>query len=364
MSTIAATALSLAVLVSSALHIPNGGLLLFGGWCMTLAVALRFGPAIWRSELEFVVTDSHVMWKRGRIRRTIERGAISFARIQWHPTITGVGDLELVRAVPTGALRRRLAVRMPDIVAPDRIWAIIRGVPTPGGAGEGERPLSQRMDDDEQVVWSARPRLGWRAWLPHGMREALTAVTAALVAIAFVREIRLAFPATRHVLAAGVAVRSVAFAALLLAVALTAALLAGVAIGLFYAAVVRPARLAIATRYLITDKRVLIQRGREELHLDRGRIVDVIDTPLGAGLHDLFLVLDGPRARALAASGAFGERGGDEGLVPVLHAVENAEEVSRILRLGPTSVETVVDDNDGPTSGDGPSSDDHVARSA
>jgi hypothetical protein len=58
----------------------------------------------------------------------------------------------------------------------------------------------------------------------------------------------------------------------------------------------------------------------------------VIDAPAGEGLRHVFLVLDGPRARALAASGAFGE--GDRGpeLRPVLESLEDAEGVSRILR--------------------------------
>ncbi len=76
-----------------------------------------------------------------------------------------------------------------------------------------------------------------------------------------------------------------------------------------YDAVIRQGYAAKNTRYLITDKRVLIQRGHDELHVDRGIIVDVIDTPAGDGLHDMFFVLDGPKARALAASGAFGELG-------------------------------------------------------
>jgi hypothetical protein len=80
------------------------------------------------------------------------------------------------------------------------------------------------------------------------------------------------------------------------------------------------------TRYLISNKRVLIQCGRDELHLDRRHIVDIIDTPAGLGKTNLFLVLDGPRARALAASGAFGEyaaRGLE--LLPVFECVQDGE---------------------------------------
>lgn len=334
MAIVAIISLAFAILVATALHAPVGGLILFACWSSTLAVALRYGPAVWRSEIEYVVTEKHVMWKRGRIRRTIDRSAISYARIHWHPSLPGLGDLELVRAVPTGALRRRLSLLLPGVMAPDRLWAIIRGVPASGGAGDGQRPLSQRLDDGERVLWSARPIWSWREWLPVRGGQLVTAAIGALVAIAFVRELMTAVPAARRVLAAGLSSRSPAFIALVSAVALTAVLLACVAAGLGYVALVRPARLVQKTRYLITDRRVLIQRGNEELCLDRARIVDVIDSPSQqSGLHDIFLVLDGPRARALAASGAFGERDIENGLVPVFHSVADADEVSEILRM-------------------------------
>lgn len=333
MAMVALIALAFAILVATALHAPVGGLILFAGWSSTLAVALRYGPAIWRSEIEYVVTDKHVMWKRGRIRRTIDRGAISYARIHWHPNVPGLGDLELVRAVPTGALRRRLSLLLPGVIAPDRLWAIIRGVPASGGAGDGHRPLAQRLDDGERVLWSARPISSWREWLPGDRRQIMTATIGAIVALAFVRQLKTAIPAARHVLAGGLPTTSPAFIALVMAVALTAVLLACVAVGLGYVALVRPARLVQKTRYLITDRRVLIQRGDEELCLDRQRIVDVIDSPGQRGLHDIFLVLDGPRARALAASGAFGERDIEDGLVPVFHSVADPEEVSQLLRV-------------------------------
>jgi hypothetical protein len=80
--------------------------------------------------------------------------------------------------------------------------------------------------------------------------------------------------------------------------------------------------------------------------LDRGRIADVIASPLrprtadapgsgsGSCLTDVFLVLDGPQARAFSSSGAFGESDGDK-LVPVLSAIEDAETVGMILRAKP-----------------------------
>jgi hypothetical protein len=128
-------------------------------------------------------------------------------------------------------------------------------------------------------------------------------------------------------------------------VALTTLLLVAVAVGVAYQACVRPSRLARLTRYLVTDRRVLIRRGKEELSLDRGRIADVISAPVhglthegaatsSSGLTDVYLVLDGPQARAFSPSGAFGERDGDK-LVPVLSAIEDAETVGSILRAKP-----------------------------
>jgi hypothetical protein len=102
-----------------------------------------------------------------------------------------------------------------------------------------------------------------------------------------------------------------------------------------YDTVIRPGKLVGNTRYLITDKRVLIQRGQEELHVDRSKIVDVIDAPAGDGLSDVFMVLDGPQARALAASGAFGELERSSHLRPVFEAVEDAEGARRVLGSSP-----------------------------
>jgi hypothetical protein len=333
MATAALIALACAVLVATTVHARAGGLILFSAWSSTLALALRYGPVIWRSEVEYLVTERHVMWKRGGIRRTIDRAAISYARIHWHSGNPGIGDLELIRAVPTGALRRKLSLTLPGVAGPDRLWAIIRGVPPSGGAGDGHRPLAQRLDEGERVLWAARPRPSWRHWFPAETRQVLTAGIGLLVGFAFVRELRTAIPAAQHVVAGGLSTRSPAFIALVMAVTLTAILLACVAIGLGYVALVRPARLVRQTRYLITNRRVLIQRGDEELCLDRKRIVDVIDSPGQQGMHDIFLVLDGPKARAVAASGAFGERDVEDGLVPVLYAVADPEEVGQILRM-------------------------------
>ena len=116
-----------AVVLSTALDARPDGLLAFAAWMATLAVAFYFGPRWWRSELLFTLTDQHIVMRRGRLRRSIDRREISYARIHWNPKLPGIGDLEIVRAVPTGALRRRLTIRLPGLVAPDRVWAIMRG---------------------------------------------------------------------------------------------------------------------------------------------------------------------------------------------------------------------------------------------
>jgi hypothetical protein len=133
----------------------------------------------------------------------------------------------------------------------------------------------------------------------------------------------------------GAGLRSGPFLAIVLGEAIAALLVLGAAVYFLYDGLITPFRNLNQTRYLITDRRVLIQRGREELQLDRERIVDVIPARSAGGLTDVFLVLDGPRARALAMSGAFGE--GDSGveLTPVLESVEDAESVSRILLSNP-----------------------------
>ena len=326
-----AIATTSAIVVASALSAPPGALLAFAAWMATLAVALSAGPRWWLSGLEFFVTDRHIIVRRGRFRRFIDRRAISFARIRWHKKQPGIGDLELVRAVPTGALRRRLTIVMHGLVAPDRVWAIIRDVTPSAPAGDGQRLLAQRLDEGERVLWSAHPEPTWRAWIP-GTRRAVSSIAIALgLAAAAVFTAGHAVHALRTVASAGMAPGTPTFVALAASLSLAIVLLAAGAGAILYDVIVRPARLLAATRYMITDRRVLIQQGDEELHLDRSHIVDVIDAPSMGGLRDVFLVLDGPHARALAAGGAFGEAP-QQGLQPVLRRVEDVDAIRRVLR--------------------------------
>jgi len=331
---VAAAGLSLvtllfAVVAGLALGAHVGGMVVFAGWCATLALAAWRLPLVWQSRVEYLVTEKHVIWRRGPLRRTIDRNAISYARIVWSDSEPDVGDLVLVRAVPTGALRRTLTLVLQNVREPDRLWAVVRGVVPSAPLGDGDRPLAQRLDEGERVLWSAMPeRSSWNT------RRALTAfVSVALFGAAAQMMVR-TVPSLHRVLAAHA-----------LGVVLSVLLVAGVALGTLLVvasaaavgnwAVIRPARLARQTRYFVTNQRVLIRRGREELHLDRSRIAYVIAAPLGKSattLSDVFLVLDGPQARALASSGAFGEHIDGDTLQPVFAAIADPETVGEILR--------------------------------
>jgi hypothetical protein len=326
-----AIATTSAIVVASALQAQPSALLAFAAWMATLAIALSAGPKWWLSGLEFVVTDRHIMVRRGKFRRFIDRRAISFARIRWHKKRPGIGDLELVRAVPTGAMRRRLTILMHGLVAPDRVWAIIRDVTPSATAGDGQRLLAQRLDEGERVLWSAHPEPTWRAWIPGSARAMGSIAIALVLVIAAVFTASHAVHALRTIASAGMGPETPTFVALAASLSLAIVMLGAGAGAIVYDVVVRPARQLAATRYMITDRRVLIQQGDEELHLDRSHIVDVIDAPSMGGLRDVFLVLDGPHARALAAGGAFGEAP-QQGLQPVLRRVEDVDAIRRVLR--------------------------------
>jgi len=335
---IALTSTMSSIAVATCLDQPVGSMLLFAAWMATISLVFWRLPLWWRAELEYTITAENIIIRRGRYRRYIDRRSISFARIHWHHSHSGVGDLELVRAVPTGAMMRRLTIVLPGILAPDRVWAFVRGVTPATPAGDGHRLLAQRLDEGERVLWSAHPHSDWYRWVPTNIRGVLSLLLGLSLVVAAVATASSAINGVRGVLGAGLSPGSVAFIALVASLTLSVSLLGATAVFVVYSSVVKPVRLERLTRYLITDRRVLIQRGTEELHLDRARIVDVIDGPGHGGKRDLFLVLDGPKARAFAPSGAFGEEAGG-GLLPVLKLVEDADVVHRILK---TPLETPV----------------------
>ena len=319
-----------AIVAAVAIGAHVGGMITFAAWCALVAAGAWRLPIVWQSRVEYIVTEKHVIWRRGPLRRTIDRQAISYARIHW--IAPNVGDLVLVRAVPTGALRRTLTLVLSGVEAPDRLWAVVRGVAPTLPLGDGDRPLAQRLDEGECVLWSAIP-----AQASWSVRRVMTAfVSAALFATSALMIAR-TLPPLRRVL--GLHALGAAMSTLLVGgVAIDTLLVVAGAVAIAHWAVLRPMRLTKETRYFITDRRVLIRRGHDELHLDRSRIAYVIEAPIakrrdGSPRTNVFLVLDGPQARALAASGAFGERNDtNDALIPVFAAIDDAETASEILR--------------------------------
>ena len=337
---VAATSLCFAVVSAWALSRSPAPFLILSLLSTSLAIASLILPRQWLDKVEYLVTEHHVVWRRGPLRRVIQRRSISYARILWSPHRAGVGTIELVRAVPTGALRRRLLLQLHGLAAPSNVLAIIRGRPLCATANARYLPLVQRLDPGEQLLWSAQPRRSIQNYVPHGKRRWLTLCIAAALGTA---TSVLAFKMSSNLkllVELGLGEHQGAFFALLLGEMLAASLVVTVTAHMAYTAVFLPPRQLRHTHYLLTDRRVLIQRQREELHLDRRQIVEVIESPGSHGLHDLFLVLDGPRARALAVSGAFGETQPDDTLRPIFQNLSDTEGILQLLldqrKLGPT----------------------------
>ena len=332
--TMAAVALLFSIVVATGLRLPIGSLLVFSAWSATIAVGAWRLPLWFRASARYTVTDKHVIWQRGRLRRTIERDAISYAVIRWNPSVPGVGDLVLERAVPTGALRRTLTITFADVETPDRLWAIVRGLTPSAPLGDGSRALAQRLDDGERVLWTGAPNASRWTARRVGTTLGATAVAAAAAQMLWRSVPPIAKVLHQHILSpvtSGMLVGGVGLAVLLLVT---------VAFYIGYAAVLRPVLLARKTRYFVTDRRVLIRRGNEELHLDRQRIAYVITAPWrdGGTRRDLFLVLDGPQARAFSPSGAFGGRVDEQRLVPMFAAIEDADTASELLHVSRISI--------------------------
>ena len=315
-------ALGFAVVVSKGLHQSPTTLVLLSALSATLGLFVWRVPAAWRAMLRYEITTDQVIWKRGPFRRIMERNSLSYARINWHTETSGVGDLVLVRAVPTGVMWRTLSLRLSGLTAPDRVLAILRGVAPGPSMGSGSVPLAQRLDDGERVLWTARP-LATR-W---DKRRFWNIAIAVVLVLTVVRAgVRLAKPlaSVHHALTAWV------FWVFVLSIALGWAMVLATGLSLGYVGFVRPSRWMRDTRYFVTNHRVLIRRGFEELSLDRTRIAYVIAGDR-RGSRDLFLVLDGPSARAMAVHGAFGGTDEPAELSPVLAAIPRGDGPDSLL---------------------------------
>jgi hypothetical protein len=318
-----AIATLLAVAGSQAGHVATGKLILFAAWTATFALLVRAVPVLWAQAARYTVTDRHVIWQSGQLKRTVQRAGISFARITWHRRNPEVGDLDLVRAVPTGAMHRRLTLTLQGVAAPHRVWAIVRGAQTmTGQEGGGNVPPEQRLDEGEAVRWAARPKRSWLAVLPLSTRRTLTTALGALCGMVGVRTVLVGVSMMGRLLDAGIAPWSLGFLSLLGAIGLTVVLLGALGGWMLHAGITRKPWLDAKTRYVLTNQRFILERGRQELHVTRSAIVDLVDRKGLYGGRDAYLILDGPQARAVSAQGAFGPGEGVRGFRPMLQALD------------------------------------------
>lgn len=297
--TLAAISASFAALLSLA-GLPGSAQLTFVcAYFLLSAAAIAIAPSVLFDPCHYVVTDQRVFWKRGKIRRFIDRHGITFTRIRWNRAVPTVGDLELVRSVPFGPLARQQRIVLLNVKAPDAVLAIIRGVEASEHAGDHTTPLTDRLDPGEEVVWGASPE-------GHGIdwRDVLTTLFGVIVLF-------VGLPSTVRTAAVlvelemlGLPLNSSTWILLFGAAVLASTLMLIIGGGLMWHGMLRARAMGHDTEYVLTGTRLLIRRGRTELSLNRRHIVDVAETRGWRGLTNLYFVLDGPEARALADSGA------------------------------------------------------------
>ena len=275
----------------------------------------------------YAITDRRVLWSRGRTVRSMERHAITYGRVRWHRSVPGVGNLELVRAVPFGPLSRSQRIVFHDLRSPDRVLSIVRGVDPADRAGDDQLSLIERLDPGEQVLWGAGPEglsIGWRELATAGL-----GVIVVGLGLAYGWQLGSILTGLEEI---GLPIRSLPWLLLFLAAALSFAMIVGVGAGLVWYGLVRARALGHQTEYIVTDRRLLIRRGRVELSLDRRRIFDVAESPSWRGLHNLFLILDGPGGRALGDNGALtGLTPSRELVLPILYELRDTQRVRDLL---------------------------------
>jgi len=297
------------------------------GFLAMAGVALVLAPAYRRDPCRYLITDRRVIFRRGRVFRSLERPTITYARIHWHHRLNRVGTLELVRATPFGPLMRRQRIRLFDIAEPDRVLAFVRGAVATDHFGDRDLPLVERLDQGEDIVWGGHPA-GWLL----GWREILTSlVGAGVVVIGLLYGYR-AMTVLVDLERRGLFPRSWEWVFLFLAIGTTFVFIMGVGGLLGWHGLWRARSMGLETEYLLTSRRLLVRRGRAELSVERSRIVDVVARRATRRLHHLFLVLDTPGSRALFDSGALGQLiPSREALLPVLYEVADAANLRQLI---------------------------------
>lgn len=328
---VALTMASVAALFAALIHV--AGLpgwhesALVGCYLAVAAIGGLLAPRYLLDPCAFAVTDRRVLWRRGSTVRSIERHAITFARIAWHRSVPGIGSLELVRAVPFGPLARSQRLVFHDLIAPDRVLAIVRDVEAAENAGDGQISLTDRLDPGEQVLWGAGPEGNLVGW-----RDLLTALGGLAMVAGGMWYGANSLEIVMGLEEVGLPVGSRPWLFLFFATLLTFATMVAIGAGAIWYGIVRARNEGRETEYVLTDRRLLIRRGKVELSLDRKRIVDVAEVPSWRGLRNVFLILDGPGARALGDSGALsGLTPSRDAVPPVLYELRDTERVRDLL---------------------------------
>ncbi len=324
--TLAAISSLFAVLLYS-VELPGvGQIAMVALYLAAFAAAVWLAPSFLLDPCQFLVTDRRVLWKRGRLRRSMDRHAITYTRIRWHRNMPTVGHLELVRAVPFGPLARKQRLVLHDLLAPDLVLAIIRDAQPSEHSGDATIALTDRLEPGEEVLWGGGPEglhVDWRhvATTLGGVLVLIVGLPTGLRSAVILAELE------EH----GLPMGSLTWVLLFASIALTAIVILSVGIGLTWHGILRARAMGHDTEYVVTDRRVLIRRGGIELSLDRERVVDVAETSW-RGLTTLYLVLDGPEAKALADSGALGTIAPSRDSVPpVLYELRDPSGVRSLL---------------------------------
>lgn len=295
-------------------------------------LAVGQAPRFLLDPCEYFVTDRRVVWRRGPFTQSIERRAITFARVHWHRKVPGVGHLELVRAVPFGPLSRTQRILLHDVVAPDRLLSLVRRSEPGEHGGYADVKLTDRLDQSERVLWGGAPD-----GLRMGRAEVFMAALGVVVAVVGVLYAYRTVGVLLALESVGLPVRSWTWLMLFAVMLISGAIILGTGGFLVWQGVWGARAGGSRTEYLLTDTRLIIRRDRTELSVERGRIVDVADLPSSAGSRNLHLILDAPNARALDHSGALSLFSVPRAVVaPVLYEVRDMDALRRLLLEGET----------------------------
>jgi len=333
LGTIALSASLFAVLLKHTGQPGAGQLLWMAVYFAALGVATGLAPSFLHDRCEFMVTDMRVLWRRGPLSRWIDSSSISYARIHWNRGRSDIGHLELVRASPFGPLLRKQRLWLHNVHMPDRLLVRIEGSEPGVMSGDRDISIADRLPESEHILWGDHP---------HGhllsTRNVMTALLGVAVLLVACRYGSRAWGAMVVLENHGLQVRSWTWALLFSGTAVSWLLVLTIAAGLLWHGLWRARSLGHQTEYVITDKRVVIRRGRTELYLNRRHIVDVAIVPTVLGMRHLFLILDAPDGRALADHGAMTPLPPARDLVaPIMYELNDSETVRRLLLDPPGS---------------------------